>query len=86
MGYSQGKHGKNVLEERNAGLVQNWFANCVQHSFQHSTFVQNYCIVLRLVCLKTAVVSVLMIWMFVTELRASAGMLKGRFQNFKGAW
>lgn len=41
---------------------------------------------IRLICLKTAVVSVLMKWMFVTEWRESDGMMKGQFQNFKRAW
>ena len=58
----------------------------VSCSFPHSTFTGNCCIVPRLICLKTAVVSVLMIWMFAAEWRASAGMLKGQFLNFKGAW
>lgn len=73
------------LEQKNASWIQNLLANYIQNIFQYFTFAGNYFVVLRLICLKTLVVSLLIIWMFVTEVRASAGMLKGWFQNFRGA-
>lgn len=81
---SQVRQGKNG-SEKNAIWVQNLFANYMQNRFQYSTFAGSYFVVLKLICLKISVVSLLIICMFVTEARASAGMLKGWFQNFKGA-